>query len=160
MAENSHSEKEYASTDQVDAAHVTKTSEPVATEPLKYVESTSGDSGRSRSGSDSEEKKTRLAAHRTTTQATTTSTFTTESRSTVQPKEKKPWYRNLNPLKWGKEPPVPKERIVSREYGANFFSMLTFQWMAPLMAVRYLCITALRAHAKIGLRLDTNVHWN
>ncbi|SLM36235.1 abc transporter [Lasallia pustulata] len=137
MAENSHSEKESAATDQVGAAHVTTTSEPVATEPLKYVESTSGDSGRSRSGSDSEEKKTRLAAHRTTTQATTTSTFTTETRSIVQPKEKKPWYRNLNPLKWGKEPPVPKERIVSREYGANFFSMLTFQWMAPLMATGY-----------------------
>lgn len=138
MAENNRSEKEYPSTDPVGPANDINTSEPVATEPLQYVESTSGTSGRSRSGSDSDEKKTRPTAHRTLTEATTTSTFTTETKSTVQAKEKKPWYKKLNPLKWGKEPPVPKERIVSREYGASFLSMLTFQWMAPLMAVRQL----------------------
>lgn len=45
------------------------------------------------------------------------------------------WYRKLNPLRLQKIPPVPKERTVSREYGANFFSIITFQWMAPLMHV-------------------------
>jgi ATP-binding cassette subfamily C (CFTR/MRP) protein 1 len=43
--------------------------------------------------------------------------------------------RRFNPLRWQKVPPVPKERIVSREYGANFFSVVSFQWMAPLMHV-------------------------
>lgn len=47
----------------------------------------------------------------------------------------KPWYKNLNPLRWGAVPPIPKERIVSREYKAGFFSRMTFQWMGPLMAV-------------------------
>lgn len=134
MAENSRSEKESLSTDPVGAANAINNSEPVATEPLQYVESISGNS-RSRSGSDTDEKKSRPTAHRTITEGTTTSTFTAETKSTVQAKEKKPWYKNLNPLKWGKKPPVPKERIVSREYGASFLSMLTFQWMAPLMAV-------------------------
>lgn len=47
----------------------------------------------------------------------------------------RPWYRKLNPLRWGGVPPVPTEKIVSREYGASFLSKLTFQWMAPLMTV-------------------------
>lgn len=49
--------------------------------------------------------------------------------------EPKPWYKKLNPLRWGGIPPVPAERTVSREYKAGFFSVLTFQWMAPLMNV-------------------------
>lgn len=55
--------------------------------------------------------------------------------SAVQPAIAKPWCRRINPLRWGAIPPVPKERIVSREYKAGFFSKLTFQWMSPLMAV-------------------------
>lgn len=51
---------------------------------------------------------------------------------------KSKWYRKLNPLRLQKIPPVPKERTVSREYGANFFSIITFQWMAPLMHTGYL----------------------
>ena len=54
-------------------------------------------------------------------------------------KEKRPWYRNLNPLRWGAVPPVPTEREVSREYGAGFWSMITFQWMSPLMSVSLGC---------------------
>lgn len=50
-------------------------------------------------------------------------------------KEKKPWYKNPNPFRWGSIPPVPKERTVSREYKAGFFSKLTFEWMTPLMSV-------------------------
>lgn len=51
-----------------------------------------------------------------------------------QPKRK--WYRNLNPLRLQKIPPVPSERTVSKEYGASFLSIATFQWMSPLMKVR------------------------
>ncbi|KAJ5163314.1 ABC transporter integral membrane type 1 [Penicillium coprophilum] len=54
-----------------------------------------------------------------------------------QPAQKK-WYRKLNPLRWQKIPPVPTERSVSREHGASFFSVISFQWMAPLMKVGYL----------------------
>lgn len=45
-------------------------------------------------------------------------------------------HQNLNPLKWGKIPPVPEEREVCREYNAGFFSLVYFQWIAPLMSVR------------------------
>jgi ATP-binding cassette subfamily C (CFTR/MRP) protein 1 len=48
-------------------------------------------------------------------------------------KGKKTW--TLNPLKHRKIPPVPKERIVSREYGASWWSRLTFQWITPIMTV-------------------------
>jgi ATP-binding cassette subfamily C (CFTR/MRP) protein 1 len=56
--------------------------------------------------------------------------------ATVGEAKGKKWYKRLNPLKRSKKPPVPKERTVSREYGASFFSLLTFHWMAPLMTVR------------------------
>lgn len=45
------------------------------------------------------------------------------------------WYSRLNPLRLQKIPPVPTEREVSREYGASFLSIVTFQWMSPLMKV-------------------------
>jgi ATP-binding cassette, subfamily C (CFTR/MRP), member 1 len=52
-----------------------------------------------------------------------------------KPPEKQSWHRKLNPLRWGGIPPVPEERQVSREYTAGFLSLVTFQWMAPLMSV-------------------------
>ena len=48
---------------------------------------------------------------------------------------KRRWYKKVNPLKWGPKPPVPKTREVCPEYNAGWFSLLTFQWMAPLMTV-------------------------
>ncbi|KAH7318562.1 ABC transporter family protein [Stachybotrys elegans] len=51
--------------------------------------------------------------------------------------EKKPWYKNLNPFRWGAPPPVPEERLESRESSAGLLSKLTFQWMAPLMVAGY-----------------------
>ncbi|KFA61277.1 hypothetical protein S40285_05521 [Stachybotrys chlorohalonatus IBT 40285] len=57
--------------------------------------------------------------------------------STLGVTEQRPWYRNLNPLKWGDAPPLPEERMVSREYNAGFFSKLTFEWMSPLMTTGY-----------------------
>ncbi|KAJ5090859.1 hypothetical protein N7532_009543 [Penicillium argentinense] len=57
----------------------------------------------------------------------------------VQPPEpKQKWYRRLNPLRWQTPPPVPEERTPSKEYGASFFSVVSFQWMSPLMRVGYL----------------------
>ena len=55
---------------------------------------------------------------------------------TNEGKPRKKWYKRLNPLKRRAKPPVPQERKVSREYNASFLSLLTFQWMAPLMTVR------------------------
>ncbi|KAL5340177.1 P-loop containing nucleoside triphosphate hydrolase protein [Aspergillus crustosus] len=53
---------------------------------------------------------------------------------------KKKWYRRLtiNPLRLQKVPPVPDHRTPSREHGASFLSLATFQWMAPLMKAGYL----------------------
>ncbi|KAL4916762.1 P-loop containing nucleoside triphosphate hydrolase protein [Aspergillus aurantiobrunneus] len=45
---------------------------------------------------------------------------------------------SLNPLRLQSIPPVPKERSVSREYGASLLSVISFQWMSPLMKVGYL----------------------
>jgi ATP-binding cassette, subfamily C (CFTR/MRP), member 1 len=66
--------------------------------------------------------------------ATTTSVVSGVTESSIEVKQK-PWYKNLNPLKWGAPPPVPEVRQVSREYNAPFLSLMYFQWMAPLMTV-------------------------
>ena len=151
MAETGKQEKEYASTDPVGAAHQTNVSEPVATgplqsvgsndrtdnhefhatEPLQYVGSDSDISS-----SDQEKKETRPVVNRTLTTTTTTSSMSAETRD-AEPQKKPPWYKRLNPLKRSTKPPVPKERRISREYGAPFLSLLTFQWMAPLMSTGY-----------------------
>lgn len=55
---------------------------------------------------------------------------------TLQPPvPKKKWRQRMNPLRWQTPPPVPDERTPSREYGASFLSIITFQWMSPLMRV-------------------------
>ncbi|PYH40482.1 ATP-binding cassette transporter YOR1 [Aspergillus saccharolyticus JOP 1030-1] len=46
--------------------------------------------------------------------------------------------RSFNPLRLQKIPPVPEERGVCKEYGANFLSRVTFQWVAPLIKTGYL----------------------
>ena len=124
---------EHASADPVGAAHEVNPSEPAAPEPLQYVDSISNDSS---SQLRDPKKNAGPAAHRTATNATSTSVDATETKSTILAK-KKPWYRRLNPLKWGPKPPVPNQRIISREYTASFLSLLTFQWMAPVMKVGY-----------------------
>ncbi|KAG5981612.1 hypothetical protein E4U55_002748 [Claviceps digitariae] len=67
----------------------------------------------------------------------TDASIVTVAPSTLQSPPPKPWYKQKNPLRWGRVPPVPKERIVSREHKAGFFSKLTFQWMTPLMTTGY-----------------------
>lgn len=64
----------------------------------------------------------------------TTASAVTRPESQMPPK-KKPWYKTPNPLRWGKIPPVPEARTVSREYNAPFLSLVYFQWIAPIMSV-------------------------
>ena len=135
MAEAGRQEQEYGFGDPVAAAHETNTSEPVATPPVQYVSSDSDVSS-------SDEKEEDRGVSRTLTTATAATATTTTSSLTVEsqtqdPSPGKAWYKRLNPLKRSRRPQVPKERTVSREHGAGFFSLLTFQWMAPLMSTGY-----------------------
>ncbi|KAF7506363.1 hypothetical protein GJ744_011829 [Endocarpon pusillum] len=73
----------------------------------------------------------------------TTTTSTAESSShdadiKEEAMQQMPWHHRINPLKRRKAPPVPEQRTVSREYGASFISLMTFQWMNPVMTVGYL----------------------
>lgn len=86
----------------------------------------------SRSDQEDDTPKEPLAATRS--YATDASVATT---SAAVRYAEKPWYKKLNPMRWGAIPEIPKERIVSREYQAGFFSRLTFQWMNPLMTAGY-----------------------
>lgn len=68
-----------------------------------------------------------------------TETETTRGTESIAPAQAHPnakWYRKFNPLRLRSIPPVPKERQVSKEYGAGFFSIVTFQWMSSIMTVR------------------------
>ena len=69
--------------------------------------------------------------------ATDASGLSTIPSKPEEPYKKQSWYRRLNPLRRGRPPPVPKERIVCREHNANFFSLLIFQWINPLMTAGY-----------------------
>jgi len=77
---------------------------------------------------------TRAELKLTKSYATDTSAATGVTTAPSQHKDPR-WYKNLNPLRWGSIPPVPKERTPSKEYKAGFFSLLTFQWMSSLMTV-------------------------
>ncbi|KIW17671.1 hypothetical protein PV08_04866 [Exophiala spinifera] len=68
--------------------------------------------------------------------ATTATEASTAAPVKSREQEKRPWHHRINPLR-GKPPPVPEERTVSREYTASFLSLLTFQWMNPLMTTGY-----------------------
>ncbi|WPH03689.1 oligomycin resistance atp-dependent permease yor1 [Acrodontium crateriforme] len=71
------------------------------------------------------------------TTATGTSINTDASDVEQQAPHKRTWGEKLNPLKRKNPPLIPKERATSREFQAGFFSLLIFQWMAPLMSVGY-----------------------
>lgn len=58
-----------------------------------------------------------------------------------KPKRRKAWYKRFNLLNKSRKPLHPTERTVSREYGASLWSLLTFRWMSPLMAVSARCDT-------------------
>ena len=132
MAESGR-EKDYKTTDPIAAANSTNNNEPVASEE-NY--NGPGDSKAPTTTLESIVRRPNLyqsKSHATTTSAVSAS----DTESNTDPK-KKLWYKNLNPLKWGTPPPVPQERAPSREYMAGFLSLMTFQWMAPLMTVSLL----------------------
>lgn len=113
-----------------------KATEPVA-EP---VASPVASPGTPTEAIDGEKLDEQLHLQQTQSGATNTSAATRTTTRHSVPEKPREWYKNLNPLRWGAIPPVPEERQASREYGAGFFSRLTFQWMAPMMSVgaRYL----------------------
>jgi ATP-binding cassette, subfamily C (CFTR/MRP), member 1 len=84
--------------------------------------------GRSKSEDGTLEKVVSTATTRTEASAITEKTVA---------QSKQPWHRRWNPLRRGKVPPVPEERGVSREYHASFLSLVTFQWINPMMLVGY-----------------------
>lgn len=123
-------EKEHQTTGPIGVSNSTDQAETLATEEYEQV-----DHGDSKETTTLENiGKTRPALQQSKSYATTTSVLSGATESSIET-EKKPWYKNLNPMKWGAAPPVPQERRVSREYMAGFLSLMTFQWMAPLMTV-------------------------
>jgi len=82
-------------------------------------------------------EKTDLPAQKSTTHSTGYSGDSEQNGPTPESALERPkkWYRRLNPLKWGPIPPVPEKRRVSRELNASIPSIITFQWMSPLMKV-------------------------
>ena len=83
------------------------------------------------------EKEKRPNLEQAQSYATNTSAVTRSDSHVSTPYKKKPWYKKLNPLKWGAPPPVPETRKVSREYSASFLSLVYFQWVAPIMHVSH-----------------------
>ena len=82
-----------------------------------------------------DQKKSELPAlSRLQTQASQLTQVTTRPEEPQQQTRKLTWSQRINPLK-RHPPPVPTERSVSREYSANIFSKITFQWVNPLMTV-------------------------
>ena len=73
----------------------------------------------------------------TATTATTASSMDmsrTESQAGPPPKRK---WSNWLLLKHRVTPPIPRERSVTPEYQANFFSKMFFQWITPVMTTGY-----------------------
>ena len=106
--------------------------EQTASQPLEYV-AVEKDVEKVGQGVESNKMVRRMT--------TTTSTASSRGNAADIKEEaipKMPWYDRINPIKRRTAPPVPKERTVSREYGASFLSLTTFQWMNPVMTVGYL----------------------
>ncbi|OJD31060.1 abc transporter [Diplodia corticola] len=77
------------------------------------------------------------ASYSSNTSASDDDADVNDAKSSSAPDQHPGWLDRANPLKKRNKPAVPTERDVSREHGAGFFSLLTFQWMAPLMSVGY-----------------------
>ncbi|KAF2842640.1 ABC multidrug transporter-like protein [Patellaria atrata CBS 101060] len=130
-------EKKRQANDQIAASQPVINAEPVAIEPLPEAISKKelGDEVGSEDSDD--ELGDRIEPFRTASRYTQATSLASEVRSIKGLERQKKWHDRINPLKRTLKPPIPKERAVSREYNASFFSRLTFQWMAPIMAVGY-----------------------
>jgi ATP-binding cassette, subfamily C (CFTR/MRP), member 1 len=136
MADNSSPEKEEIKpADPLTEVNATNNSEP--TSPVSSIEDAEEEIRRKE---ESHEKRAeREEIKRTQSQVTDISVLTrTTTGASAPPPQSKPWYKQIDPLKWGKIPPIPAERGESREYRASWLSKLTFHWMAPLMNVKQL----------------------
>jgi ATP-binding cassette subfamily C (CFTR/MRP) protein 1 len=131
-------EQEYAPADPAGAVENTDHEEPLDGDGYEkdYIEITTHGEPSSHTGSDAgpNENEKRPAVERTKSYATNTSAVTRTDSHVDAPVEKQPWYRRINPLRWGGIPPLPETRKVSREYNAPFLSLVYFQWVAPLMS--------------------------
>ncbi|KAL1588310.1 hypothetical protein WHR41_02807 [Cladosporium halotolerans] len=148
-----HEERTLAeNNDNLAATQEVHEAEPVAEEPIKVgtekelneetvldkeaVEEAEASS----SGDDLDKEKKRLQVERTQsnwTQGTGTSYASDAPQDDEPTPRKQTWSERLNPLKSRYPPPVPKERIPSREWKAGFFSIMYFQWINPLMVSGY-----------------------
>lgn len=114
--------------------------EPIGEEKVIADESAKQDglSGLSGGRDSIPEERTDGAGLDRTKSSVTDASATTAATSRHADSSPKPWYRNYNPMRWGRVRPVPKERTPCPEYKAGFFSQLVFQWMHPLMTVNTL----------------------
>jgi ATP-binding cassette subfamily C (CFTR/MRP) protein 1 len=165
-------EKEYetVTADQTLAVENTNHEEPLDSDnderqDKEYMHITAHGGASNGSGSDLDDEKLQLQQHeqqqldvsRTKSYATDASAITGIESHVDEPK--KPWYKQLNPLRWGKVPPVPETRGVSREYTASFLSLVYFQWVAPMMAAS-IPPPLLNFHVLTALRLVTSDNSN
>lgn len=119
------------------AAAVASTDQPldIESKETEYLEITiQGSESEGLSEKEQAEEKQKDAKRAKLVQTKSYAT-TASAISEPQPAQKKKW--TLNPLRWGRIPPVPEVRQISREYNAPFLSLVYFQWIAPLMAVSF-----------------------
>lgn len=107
---------------------------PVATEPLQAV-GTPAELGYDEKHDPEKNGQPEVEKRASYTSAVSSSDDGLDTKSHSTQDHHDSWLDKANPLKRSNKPPVPEQREVSREYGAGFFSLLTFQWMAPLMSV-------------------------
>jgi len=131
MVDSGH-EKDLRPADPAGTGETTSHDEPldVDNEEKDYIEVATY-----REPSSHDEKELQPGMDRARSYATTASAVTRAVSRADMPRQKKPWYKKVNPLKWGGVPEVPETRGVSREYNAPFLSMVYFQWVAPMMSV-------------------------
>ena len=131
-------EKEWQANDQIAAANSTNHPEPIATEPLTRVgteKELNAETQIELDSGGSEKHVHENTISRTDSAVSETSGDDSDVKSEKKELPKRSWGERLNPLKSKHKPPVPSERQQSREHGANIFSIITFQWIAPLMKV-------------------------
>lgn len=88
-----------------------------------------------------------------TTDLTELSSSVTDPKSKTEVQKRSKWDR-YNPLK-KKPPPVPETRRVSKEFDANIFSLLTWNWITSLMTVRN--FQSIKYDRKVGA--DLSLDW-
>src|SRR5437764_475975 len=114
------------SQDRNDGTELAQREEPVMIEPLHQV-GTKKELGKSGFGKSEKHTFQQGTNESSPSRSDSSDEAKTETKATA------PWYSRINPLTSGTIPPVPKQRAVSREQRANFLSLLTFQWINPLM---------------------------